>query len=391
MKILLADDDHKRRLALFSHLVESNLAHACDIAEADSTDGAKKLLAASFFDVLILDVVLPKRTGDTPDQNHGLALLGQLTRTRTLNKPDKIIGITAYLDDIATYRQQFSEHCLTVIEANARSTGWRSKVVNALSYAESSRAERLIATSNLRAITIHGIRTFGEWQSKLKNVAHEKVGEIPFHDYKYGYFSTAAFLLPFMRKREVARLTKHLKSLFAKYPDSKFIIFSHSCGTYLIANALRDLTKEGNKVPLKMLVLAGSVLSRKFNWSWMSAINARLVNDCADEDRILWLSEAAVLGVGMAGKTGFCGFQDHWITNRYFSGGHSSYFEGDFMERYWVPLFTCEGDVLSVDVRNSSTFMHEIVEKLVYFCGAIKPLIYFLACAYLFFILFKIF
>lgn len=240
MRILIADDDDRRRAVLIDHLLHSGIATVDEIEDVDCVDNAKARLKAVFFDAFILDVVLPKRSGETPSPAHGLALLGQLTRSRTLTRPDRVIGITAHLYDIESFRVEFSKFCMVVIQANNTEIGWRSKVSDSLSYTQASRMDRAVQAADFQVVTVHGIRTFGGWQDRLRSLTHLYVGNFDFHAYKYGYFPALSFVFPFMRAIEIRRLTKHLQSLFSKNPQSKFVIFSHSCGTFLVAEALRE-------------------------------------------------------------------------------------------------------------------------------------------------------
>jgi hypothetical protein len=375
MKILIVDDDKNRLSSLANHLISQNIAGRGEVIEVDCADAAKQEMKVSYFDVLILDVVLPKRSGESGDPKIGLALLGQLSRSAKLHKPEKIIGITAHLNDINTFKLEFDKYCLTVIEANPNLVGWRTNLVNSLSYTFNSKLARTISSNGIHALTIHGIRTFGAWQTRLKELVHRRISAVPFHSYKYGYFPTIAFFIPPFRNYEVTRLVKHLREIFESYDKNEFIIFSHSFGTYLITSALNRLSKEGN-LPAITLVLSGSVLRRDFDWSSLQRSRVKIVNDCADGDYILWLSETLVFGVGMAGKSGFYGFQNQQMINRFFEGGHSTYFNGDtFMEKYWLPLFDTTQPILEVDARSPSTMMHEVLDKFAIAIGSFKRVI----------------
>jgi hypothetical protein len=46
-------------------------------------------------------------------------------------------------------------------------------------------------------ITVHGIRTFGQWQERLERLVTESTNldDVEFINYKYGYFSVLAFII----------------------------------------------------------------------------------------------------------------------------------------------------------------------------------------------------
>jgi len=376
MKILIADDDKKRSKKITDFLVKKGVATKESIVEADCTDDATRLLRLQYFDVLILDVVLPKRSSGKAEPQHGLDLLSRLNRSLSLRKPGRIIGITAHLEDIAAFRSRFQEFCLTVLEAPTNSEVWLVPLTAAVAYQVSSEISRAIGISPCEIITVHGIRTFGEWQLRLKRLVESNVGKVKFNSYRYGYFSTLSFLVPFLRRAEVERLSRHFRALINNAPNGGYVIFCHSFGTYLVAEVLKGMAKSGVHFPLTTLVTAGSVLPSDYDWSpLIDHFGCRIVNDCADSDYVLWLAKLAAPGMGMAGKSGFFGFNNDKLMNRYFIGGHSSYFEGDnFMSSYWLPLISSKEHATEVDLREASTLIHEIFEKLVIVIGNNKLL-----------------
>ena len=71
--------------------------------------------------------------------------------------------------------------------------------------------------------TIHGIRTYGQWQEQLEELVTKaekpRKGELKFVNYKIGYFSLIAFVLPPIRwlvvrmfRRTLLRETRALRS-----------------------------------------------------------------------------------------------------------------------------------------------------------------------------------
>ncbi|MCY0854998.1 response regulator [Cupriavidus sp. D39] len=377
MKLLIVDDDKRRREKIANLLANKGIAAKEAILEADCTDDATRLLRLQYFDVLILDVVLPKRNPGLATPQHGLDLLSRLNRSPSLRKPGRIIGITAHLEDSASFRSRFQEFCLTVLEAPENSEVWFTPLASAVAYQVSSEISRAIDVSPCEVITVHGIRTFGQWQLRLKRLVEGNIGKVKFNSYRYGYFSTISFLIPLLRASEVERLSQHFRMLIKSPPKGGYVIFCHSFGTYLVAEVLKGMAKTGVNLPLTTLVTAGSVLPSDYDWSpVIDNFGCRIVNDCTDGDYILWLAKLAAPDMGMAGKCGFYGFNNERLMNRYFTGGHSSYFDGEnFMSSYWLPLISSKEHAVEVDLREASTLVHEVFEKLVIFIGDNKLLV----------------
>lgn len=204
-------------------------------------------------------------------------------------------------------------------------------------------------------ITVHGIRTFGQWQRRLEAVtlaeANARGDTVTFKHKTYGYFSVFAFLNPLSRRAEVRRFSEELESLLSNQTDEVYdrvCLVGHSFGTHIIAHALQNLSDGLKKIDT--VIFSGSVLRRLFPWPLLLGKRVvRLVNDCGLRDDILPLNAILPFGSGVAGRNGFDGIEDSKFSNRFFQFGHSGYFyrskrrpdaddDNWFMKRYWVPL-----------------------------------------------------
>lgn len=349
MNVLLVDDNNKRVETLTAWMVDFGIPNE-NITSTDNTVTARALITRNYYDVLLLDVVLPKRSKEKAQWANGIELLTHLTSSSRVRKPEKIIGITAHSEDIDSFREKFENFCLSVIEVKDTTGDWQPRLASAFNYTLGSKIARAQIQGNLSAITVHGIRTFGQWQERLKRIVNTEASYIEFHSYKYGYFSTIFFAIPYFQNKEVEKLKESIQRLSNKHPEKTFIIFAHSFGTFLVAKALEQICKEGGTLSIKTLVLSGSVLKSQYDWSFLdSHPELTLVNECGSGDGILYLSEAFIPMTGMAGRTGFYGFNSSNFINRYHPGGHSLYFDGDtFMKKNWLPLFS-ENPVFAIN------------------------------------------
>lgn len=192
-------------------------------------------------------------------------------------------------------------------------------------------------------ITVHGIRTFGQWQERLEQLLVSESSELIVENYHYGYFSVIAFVLPFFRWFATRRFRAHLLQVANRYPDHTIAIVAHSFGTHLVAWGLRGIPRE-KRPRVETIVFAGSVLRSSFPWGELldDGRIGRVINDCGITDVVLILSQMFVLMTGMAGRVGFTGMTGQRLTNRFFCGGHSLYFldkgnvTDEFMARHWT-------------------------------------------------------
>ncbi|TDR54320.1 response regulator receiver domain-containing protein [Halomonas ventosae] len=387
MRVLIVDDDVERSNKMKVFIKEAS-EFVDEVFEVISTSEAKEALKRTYIDVLILDVVLPYRPGGKAAASNGLNFLEMVFTSPFIRKPEKIIGITGHLDDIANFKEKFEEKCLTVMEVFPGGESWKRKLGGALAHTADSKISRVVSERDVVVVTVHGIRTFGSWQDRLKRLINSHVGFVDYNSYKYGFFSLFSFCVPFLRDREVRVLKGKLSDLISSGKD--VYIFSHSFGTYLVAMSLRGLVEDKNVESLRRVVLSGSVLKRNFDWSFLAGCeNCQVVNDCGDSDSVLLLSEAIVVGTGMAGRSGFKGFENKKVVNRFFQGGHSFYFDGDdFMKRFWVPMLESENPVESYDDRRYKVFKNDFVDQVVIALGQVKCAVYFSAVIFVAFLIY---
>lgn len=377
MKTLIVDDDIQRANFLAEHVAKNSPCSRADIFLTHCCSEARRLLRNVYFDVIVLDVVLPNSNTDSPSSENGLMLLSQISREARLKKPGHIIGITAHTQDIGKYRSQFEDLCSIVVEAKFGTSEWRNKISNAINYSQSSQIARKANTARSAIFTIHGIRTHGEWQGRLRSLVEQNTDQVDFHNYQYGYFSATSFMLPPLRDREVKRLVARLKPLTGSIIENRVYIFSHSFGTYLATKALEALSGTIDRKVKITLVLSGSVLSSNYDWTTLRSIeNLTVINECGTHDFVLWASNALAPGLGMAGKVGFNGFNDAKFRNRYHCGGHSLYFAGDqFMIDNWIPLLA-DSDGTPADLRSEVSWTHSLANSAVQLIGKVKHAAY---------------
>lgn len=217
-------------------------------------------------------------------------------------------------------------------------------------------------TSHL-VISIHGIRTFGQWQERLEKLLRAHEPSIVVRSYKIGYFSIAAFQIPFLRWMVRRRFRQYLLTEADRDWD-RIDIVAHSFGTHIAAWTLDSLPENRRPPAIHTLILSGSVLRLNFPWLLLLGRRVqRVVNECGTKDSVLLLSQWLVLLTGMAGRMGFQFVREgDDFRNRYFEFGHSGYFgknahDDSFMAQHWVPLLTGTGPIPAWDERRSGRWL----------------------------------
>ena len=241
--------------------------------------------------------------------------------------------------------------------------------------AERERTARNQTDSKHLIITVHGIRTYGNWQRDLTKLLEDADPGVSVLNYTYGYFSSIAFLFPPLRWLVARQFRKVFVHAIRNSPEGTRIdLVAHSFGTYLAASALPSIPSGRS---LNTIIFAGSVLRPSFPWyQFQSAPSPirptanqspaeipnptplappirRVVNECGYDDSILLLCQFAALMMGMAGRIGFRGLLGENFVNRYYRFDHGGYFDaqGRFMRESWIPLLMTDDPIPSHDDR----------------------------------------
>jgi pimeloyl-ACP methyl ester carboxylesterase len=236
-----------------------------------------------------------------------------------------------------------------------RLRGLPIKVCNALEplVLETERIVRGEARETPRTIvmSLHGIRTRGDWQKHLSPaLAAEDFIPKPLD---YGFFRAIQLVIPFMRDRKIKWLLEeytHVMNEWGPHPPS---IIAHSFGTYLVARTLQKHAE----VKFDRVIFCGSIVEREYPWLTIFTRGqvTRVLNDYGGKD--FW-AKAAEWVVNDAGPSGAKGFKDTAggrVVERFrpeFS--HSDFFYTLNYANVWIPFLKGVDPPGDVDIPRSA-------------------------------------
>jgi pimeloyl-ACP methyl ester carboxylesterase len=176
-------------------------------------------------------------------------------------------------------------------------------------------------------VTLHGIRTRGQWQKQVTPYL-ARYGLIPYH-LDYGFFGVLSFLMPWTRAGRVQWLRGELRDLMDRTGAKRVSLIAHSFGTWL---ALEVLEAENGNLRFDRVVLTGSIVRRDFPWGstllrkrWIQAVrNERATGDWVVRAAELFARLAAPMAP-RAGASGALGFNTACagVHEKRVAGGHS--------------------------------------------------------------------
>ncbi|MBE8603283.1 hypothetical protein [Pseudomonas cyclaminis] len=342
----------------------------------ESADQAR-LELKSEFDLMILDVVLPKKLGGTPQALNSFNLLRDMYHpSNKYLKPSFIIGLTADIKDIGDYRLEFGERFITVTEGSMSSIDWLNKIFDAVIALLGAEQKKISNKTDKILITVHGIRTYGQWQKDLKDSVRSFSRDFDYFDMKYGFFDLISFAIPKLRDRRAEKTSKRILAILEKNQEKNIYIVAHSYGTYITSKALESYTGEQQ---IKKIIFCGSPLPHDHNIDHVVEKSEATVNECGTSDIVLIIARMLLPGMGDAGRVGFSREGSNNFMNRYHIGGHSLYFDSNkkptFYDTYWTPILTTDADAEYSDKRKNY-IGEDIVDLAIKLISKSKAIIY---------------
>jgi CheY-like chemotaxis protein len=363
-------EDNLNKFTKISTLINSKIGNVV-IKRVESVDRAIEQLKSVQFSFVIIDLNLPLMELKQPKIDGGITLLKWIKKNQQTGKcrvPSNIIGLTEYPDLIKKFSSELDLCRVFAYEYHENDESWKKRLLECVEEHALKLDQELIKVPSKRIVySVHGIETNGDWQNELAQNLNLDNKEFIHFPYEYNFFPSFSFLIPPLRWVEVNRFKKELEYMARKHPDCTITLIGHSFGTYLIANALENISQ--NTTPsFDRIILCGSVLKSSFNWDNIICRHKikNILNDCSLNDKPLILSQAIAIGLGMAGRVGFKRKYGHVIINRYFKGGHSDFFNSEIFG-HWEN-FIKNGAVTSVNKREHITIMDRIAQYFLLCC-----------------------
>jgi CheY-like chemotaxis protein len=345
---LIIDDDVHKRNGIVEEFKQLNISEN-SIVQVASVKSALKELRGKKFNIVVLDLNLPVFDNGEPKENGGLQVLEKLKKhTEKYFLPDNIVGLTAYAELKQSQFKEFS--CLDFSIFNFEEAEWKDAIKNKVQWQVGIRAQKEeVRVQRQRVIiSVHGIRTKGDWQKNLEELVDHELENTILRNYKYNYFSASKLLFSKFRDKTAEGFQSRILFELNKYPEAKVTFVAHSFGTYIVAMFLKLLPVDAD-FTVERIIFVSSVLKDSFDWNEIKKTTpiGSIINECGYKDNVLLLSRYFCRGLGMAGRSGFIGIDIH---NRYYKGKHDFFYKKEnFFKKQWLPLF--DGRIEPVDER----------------------------------------
>lgn len=141
MKILIVDDENSKVVEITKVVQECGVDP--EVIQVVTTAAvAANALKSEYYDLLIIDLVLPLRIGENPERTGGVSLLKQIHRSSEIQAPEFILGLTADETALAESENSFTDLLWSVQLSGHGNGEWKLRLQQKL--------QHLIARENQR-------------------------------------------------------------------------------------------------------------------------------------------------------------------------------------------------------------------------------------------------
>ena len=137
---LLFVEDDSNKIDAVRRIVDEILGDLCVLTVANTVTEAYGHLQGTTFDLLLLDLNIPRRPGEKPDKGGGVSLLEKVRVDPRLRKPGSIIGLTAFEQLRAEFKETFERDLWFLIQYERASVDWEDQLARRLVYLAQSEA-----------------------------------------------------------------------------------------------------------------------------------------------------------------------------------------------------------------------------------------------------------
>lgn len=185
MRILVVDDDDAKIEVMRGKLAASDIADS-ELETASTAQEARQALRQRHFDLLILDLVLPNRLGDTPSILTSTEFLQDVIDNDIYQKPSHVLGLTAFEEAEISAKQQFSDSLWYILRYDRTSNDWAEPIIRSIRYIQQQ--ERSQSPYNVDLCIVTALRS-PELEAVF-NLPWEWEPSTPIDDINFARFAT---------------------------------------------------------------------------------------------------------------------------------------------------------------------------------------------------------
>lgn len=201
IRILIVEDDAGKVSDYLNLLANCGLAGSQTDVVGNGL-AARDSLRTTHYNLLILDLALPMRTGEAPSGSGGVDLLDELAERPGYYRPSHIVGVTAYEELSNSFEETFADRMIFLLHYDPSSDRWRSQLGTLLHDLQKVAAQvplgygkDVCIVTALREPELLAVRNlpYGFGQARLlDDITYFYEGELDIRGEKYSVIASAA-------------------------------------------------------------------------------------------------------------------------------------------------------------------------------------------------------
>lgn len=129
-RVLIIEDDGSKAQHIRRIVLDAGEVREEDIEVVPDMHGARSELRNHIYDILLLDIQIPNKYGETPVADNGIKLLQELRESDKLNMPASVIAITALDEVFSRQAPVLSERLISIVKYEKNTHNWESILKN---------------------------------------------------------------------------------------------------------------------------------------------------------------------------------------------------------------------------------------------------------------------
>lgn len=168
IRILIMDDSDEKISRIRSVLTNNCLVEDSSIDDARSLNSGRKKLSENYYDLLILDLVLPINDNEEITPGKSEVFINELYTFGRLKRPNFVIGLTQYEDKVQNNTQNFDDKLWKLIHYNLSSSDWEQLLQRAVDTILSTKNQLLESINNINKFDFGIICALSEEFEQMK-------------------------------------------------------------------------------------------------------------------------------------------------------------------------------------------------------------------------------
>lgn len=128
IKILIVDDLKTKREKIVKTILDNHDIHEKNIIQVKCIKEAKKILYNEYFDLMILDLVLPIEVSGDCKAKNGTDFLNEIGINPSIHPPIHIVGVSGYKEKVFECNEDFSKKLWNLIDYEENSANWEDQL-----------------------------------------------------------------------------------------------------------------------------------------------------------------------------------------------------------------------------------------------------------------------